>query len=487
MAAVDLIITFDTEDVFHPPEAGRDGVVKELADILTREGVPANFLLIASRAALLKERGRHDVIAALRQHSVGVHTLSHRQPVAAVRAAALDWEEGLEVCRQMEGEAFRIVAEALDVQPVCLSSHHLFEAPQNYVVARELGVPYAYGYPLAPPLFSVSRYCGTLNLPCESPYVCPGESYLPYFNGFDDALSYEPAFGGQLERFARHIDACVAARMPLLLIHPCHPVKTYSLDWIDNYITPNGVNIPPEEWPRRVRPGIRTDGQMELVFHNFRRLVRFIRRHPQLNVISIPEAAAKYGRVPAEISRPALLAAAQRICAHHEVLIEERYSPAEIVMALAEALTAFAEEGQLPQALPRRDVLGPLEAPLIIPEDRRRLGWESLVGLAAALQQAAHATGHLPANVPLADGARIGLGSVYRVLAEAYRAVAEGGTPPESVEPLLFDRQPRIGPVIGKRYLDIVESPLVVPNLSAERLYHMSKLQSWTLAPAWYA
>src|SRR5574341_1439675 len=117
MNTLDLIITFDTEDVYHPAQAGRDGVIKDLADILSDAGVPANFLFIARRAALLKQRGREDVIAAVKRHAVGVHTLSHAQPVAAVRAAGLDWAAGLEVCRQMEGEAFRIVAEALDCQP----------------------------------------------------------------------------------------------------------------------------------------------------------------------------------------------------------------------------------------------------------------------------------------------------------------------------------------------------------------------------------
>ncbi len=487
MSTLDLIITHDTEDVYFPAESGRDIVIKNLADIYSTEGVPANFMLIARRATLLKERGREDVIAALKRHSVGVHTLSHDQPVAAVQAAGVDWDEGLEICRRMETEAYRTVARALDCKPVCLSSHHMYEAPQNYVVARELGLPYVYGWQVAPPLFNISRCCGTLNFPYEGPQTGPNDTYLPYFDGFDDALSNVPDFDAHLERFARHIDACLSARQPLLLIHPCHPVKTYSIDWIDHYLTPNGVTLTPEERQKRPGPGIRTPGEGELTLRNFRRLVQFIRHHPHLNVLSIPEATAKYGRPPAEISRLDLYAAAQRILALNEVVIEAQYTPAEVIMGFAEGLLSLARLGQLPDSLPRQDVFGPLEDPLIIPEAYGPLGWQSLLGLAAALIEKVGAAGHLPANLRLPGGEQIGLGSLYRALAEYYMLTCRDGRPPESVTLVRFDRQPRVGPAIGKQFLLLAESPLVVPNVNVDHRYRQAKLQTWALAPAWQA
>jgi hypothetical protein len=225
---------------------------------------------------------------------------------------------------------------------------------------------------------------------------------------------------------------------------------------------------------------------MELALRNFRRLVQYIRGHSQLNVLSLPEATAKYGRLPAEIGRLDLLAAAQRVCALDEVAIEDRYSPAEVIMGFAEALLTFAREGHLPESLPRSEVLGPLEDPVIIPEERGKLGWQVVLDLAAELEAAAEAAGYLPANLPLASGARVGLGSIHRALAEAYLMTCQAGHPPEAVRLMPFDRQPKIGPAIGRRYAEVVESPLVTPNLNADRLYRMSKLQTWTLAPAWH-
>ncbi len=483
MSTLDLVIALDTEDVYNPAEAGMDDVPKALADILSEEGVPANFMLIASRARLLRERGRTDVIAALKRHSIGVHTLRHDQPYDTVLAANLDWAAGLEVCRQMEGEAYRQIAEAFDCQPVALSGHAANEAPQFYAVAREMGLPYAYGFAAAPPLQNLTRYCGALNFPLPP----GGDETIPYFEGFDDALSDEPAFVRRLERLAAKIDQCLAAGQPLLLIHPCHPFKTYSLDWTDGYMTANGVNIPPSEWPRRRQPGLRTRAQVDLAMRNFRRLARFIRHHPHLNVINLAEAAAKYGRFPDAIGRLDLYAAAQRTVAQREVAIEERYSPAEVVLGWAEALVAFGRGGNLPPTLPRRDVLGPLEDPLIIPEDLCTIGWPTLLRLADDLQRAALADGHLPANLALPGGARVGLGSAYRALAEAYLATCRDGRAPGGVDLQTFARQPRLGPALGCSFIGVAESRMVVPNLNVDRLYRMGKLQSWTLAPAWFA
>ena len=461
-----------------------DDVPMRLAEIYSEEGITANFMVIAQRAQVLKDRGRADVIAALRQHCIGVHTRWDGQPYDAVEAASREWAEGLEAVRRMETEAYNIVAEAFDCQPVCLSAHAFNAAPQMHVVARELGLPFNYGYATLPPLYNISRYCGTLNFPY---YVAPTSIAMPYFEGFDDALSHEPDFLRQMERFERHIDACIAAKQPALLVHPCHPFKIYSLDWVDFYVSPNGVNIPPEEWPKRRQTGVRTRAQVELALRNFRRLAHYIRRHPHLNVLTIPEAAAKYGQVPPTIGRLDLYAAAQRACASQEVSLDEHFSPAEIVLAWAAALLSFARDGHLPESLPRdNNCLGPVDDPLITPEEPGQVGWQVLLGLADSLVGEAQATGHLPANLSLPGGSRAGLGSVYHLLARAYLATVQEGRPPVSLDLWRFDRQPRQGVAIGQQFAAVAESQLVQPNLDISRLYRLGKLQTWTVALAWY-
>lgn len=486
MSSIDVILCHDTEDVYTPAEYGMDDVPKRLAETYTEEGLTANFMVIAQRARVLRDRGRDDVIAAMRRHCIGVHTLYDGAPYDAVIAAERDWAGGLEAVRQMETEAHRTVAEVFDTEPVCLSAHAYNSAPQMHVVARELGLPFLYGYAGAPPLFNLSRYCGTLNFPYS--LWPPAGVPMPYFEGFDDALSHQPDFDAHLERFARHIDACIAAGQPTLLVHPCHPFKIYSLDWVDFYVSPNGRTIPPEEWPRRRQAGVRSRAQVELALRNFRRLARFIRRHPSLNVLSVPEVVRKYGHVPSDIGRLDLYAACQRTCALEQVALDGRFTPAELMLALAESLVEYRRHGALPDSVARdNDCLGPVEDPLITPEEPGMVGMETLAALAAAVLERARADGHLPANVALPGGALVGLGSVYRALSGAYLAIVQEGEAPAQVDLWRFDRQPRLGPGVGNQFAALAESQLVPPNLDTSRLYRFGKLQTWTLAPCWGA
>jgi len=77
---LDVALFSDVEDIFSPPELGNDDSIKQLATILTEEGLRANFLVIGDRALVLKERGRQDVIDSLGPHVVGLHTRSARHP-----------------------------------------------------------------------------------------------------------------------------------------------------------------------------------------------------------------------------------------------------------------------------------------------------------------------------------------------------------------------------------------------------------------------
>jgi hypothetical protein len=81
---------------------------------------------------------------------------------------------------------------------------------------------------VAPPLFNVSRCCGALIFPWLSPLIdsdtClaagAGNPSPAYFDGFDDVLSDDPGFVAHLERFARHIDGCLAAGQPVEVLGP---------------------------------------------------------------------------------------------------------------------------------------------------------------------------------------------------------------------------------------------------------------------------
>ena len=72
-----LSIFLDIEDCVTPLS---DDIALDLATILTRNGVVGNGMVVGDKACTLESRGRTDVIAAMREHEIGLHTDRHARP-----------------------------------------------------------------------------------------------------------------------------------------------------------------------------------------------------------------------------------------------------------------------------------------------------------------------------------------------------------------------------------------------------------------------
>ena len=159
---LDVALFSDVEDIFSPPELGNDDSIKELATILTEEGLRANFMFIGDRALVLKERKRKDVIDSLGPHEVGLHSRSARHPEIPEFVAGLSWEEGVAECVKHEREGVQIIHDVFGKPCVSLSTHYFYTAPHDHRAAAILGLPYIYAIPAAPPLYNMSWYAGAL-------------------------------------------------------------------------------------------------------------------------------------------------------------------------------------------------------------------------------------------------------------------------------------------------------------------------------------
>jgi hypothetical protein len=73
-ARVDVVLWFDTEDYLLPAS---DDAAKRLAEMLSQRNIRATFKLVGEKARVLEQRGRTDVIAALRKHDIGYHGNFH--------------------------------------------------------------------------------------------------------------------------------------------------------------------------------------------------------------------------------------------------------------------------------------------------------------------------------------------------------------------------------------------------------------------------
>ena len=476
---LDTALYFDVEDVFSPPELGNDDSIKELATILTEEGLRGNFLFIGDRALLLKKRGRKDVIDSMGPHEVGLHTRSARHPEVPEYVAGKSWEDAVAECLKREREGAEIIRDVFGKPCVSLSCHNVFTAPHQHRVAAILGLPFVYAIPAAPPLYSLSWYAGALGFPWGSPTL-DNKPILSHMEEPDEIYTTRDALEAHLRKVDRHLDACLADGQPYFTFFLIHPQRLRLRDFIDTYWCPNGVNYPEERWGDFGRPRQYSPDEVRTRLANFRRLARWIRNDPRFNVMTVPELVRKYGKQPATITRTELVDAARSITKGYEVLIHPRFSPAEILMSLAQGVAISAERLPLPDQLPRLDVLGPTRNPIWNPE-LQGCSIQRLASIARQLLDQTKATGHLPATLgdPLA---RVGINHLYRALAEAYLAADKGSLPAE----VRFSRMPpwpEIASAIGVGFMKAVEGELMDPDTEVNTLYRDGKLQTWTLKP----
>src|SRR5262245_42125144 len=99
---VNVILWFDTEDYLLPAD---DDATKRLCDMLSERGIRATFKLVGEKARVLEQRGRKDVITALKRHDIGYHSDFHSvHPTPTEYLAPCGWLDGLQEFTRLEGQ-----------------------------------------------------------------------------------------------------------------------------------------------------------------------------------------------------------------------------------------------------------------------------------------------------------------------------------------------------------------------------------------------
>ena len=129
---------FDAEDYILPED---DDATKRLAEMLTRLNVKATFKVVGEKARVLEQRGRQDVIAAVKAHEVGYHSNTHsQQPTIAVYLQHAGWDDGRAEFERREGQGARDVARIFGTTPVAYGQPGSAWAPQSYPALRAMGI-----------------------------------------------------------------------------------------------------------------------------------------------------------------------------------------------------------------------------------------------------------------------------------------------------------------------------------------------------------
>jgi hypothetical protein len=489
---IDVLLTLDVEDVYFDPSEGGDDHPVWMAKTLESFGMTGTFLYVGDKVRRLKENHRRDVAEAMTNHSIGMHVNSNAHPTMPEYTAETGWFEGLSKVREDEQAFAAEFEEFFGRRPEARSRHSCLGCTQSYVVAAEMGIPSIYGVP--PSVRSVANIafcCGALMTPChgETRHDTPG--YLG--TGFDRSYSDDRRTDGSLALIDEHVQQCREAGRTFLNIFLGHPVMVRGVDpWFIYYLWPNGRNLSRADADALGAAPIKPASVMPVVKRNFERVCRHIAEHGDIEVIGAPELQRRYGWQKAEISREELGAYAERLLAGlntdtpgsvPEILLDSWFSPAEILVAMADSAGIWGREQNLPSKVPRRNVLGPTEVPVVCPE-LPRLTADQMIHAAALVQESVSETGHLPANVSL-DGRRVGLGTLLVVIALFYEQVRRGGGPDGVGLPRTSARYPAIAHEIDTYWRRmILEEGTIDPEIDLEAFCRHARLQSWTVKPA---
>src|SRR5262249_52394925 len=158
-----VVLWIVTEDYILPAS---DNAALRLAELLSRQQIQANFLLVGEKARMLEQRGRSDVIAALRKHEIGFHGNFHSvHPTPAAYLANLGWTDGVAEFDRRERPGYDSIKRILGTPPTSYCEPGSSWGPQAYGALKSWGMNVYVG--TARHLSLDGRphyYCGMLNL-----------------------------------------------------------------------------------------------------------------------------------------------------------------------------------------------------------------------------------------------------------------------------------------------------------------------------------
>lgn len=469
-----IYLCFDVEDLVHPDS---DDIPRDIATMLADDGVVASMYVVGEKARLWERRGRWDVIAAVAQHDVGLHTDHHSvHPTASEYLADKEWDAGVAEALRQEGPGAADLARIFGQFPSSWATSGSSWAPQIPAATRQMGIPAN--------VYSHARvgdggacwYAGQL---CYGAYfgIRGGE------NTYCDDATFEAALPDLLAR----VEAAAKGGLSCLGLFCAHPTRLrYTTFWdVLNFF--RGENTPEAEY--RFAPR-RTDEEYAAALRNLRRMVAAVRSLPGVEIISTRKLNSLFAGEGGPVAWRALPGLAEAVLSTGGIAAGYEVDGAAGVLSAAAALellvraiVRLGDGGAPPAYLLARAVLGP-PAPAPALAKSFLMGRRAFVDLCRDLADQIGATGQLPALWVL-DKLPIGPGVLLKACAAAFRAweIHHDGAlaelAPAPGEPDVAAELAQAG-ITDK----LPNWPPHRPDLRLDLLALHTRLQSWSLVPA---
>lgn len=470
-APVYVTLWFDTEDYILPQS---DDAAKRLAEMLTRLGVKATFKIVGEKARTLEQRGRKDVIAALKGHEIGYHADTHsQQPTIAVYLQNTGWEDGAAEFLRRESPGVRDIQRIFGVTPTCYGQPGAAWAPQTYPALKQLGIGM---------YLDEGSHVGL----DDQPFYYAG--MLNVFKMRSTVARMELQGGASLAEGKAKFQAAYnklraqGGGTISIYYHPCEWVHTEFWDGVN---FSRGANPSRGEWKL---PGVRPTVETEQAFADFEQYVRFVDAQPGVRFVTANDLMRIYPdrALQHNFNRNDLLTLARAV--RQEITFQKfnnvMVSAADSFWLLNETLHDYLDKQRLPAAVKLVSLYGPTR-PAVTVAKRAKLTSIKWTEFAAAVRNVAaycRAQQRLPAEVWFGVET-LAPHEYLATLATAAEELLTTGKPPEQV------MVRSSGGLTTEKY--VAEDNLklwgwvIFPEgFHAPKIMELARLQAWTLKPA---
>jgi len=466
MPKVQACFWFDVEDYITPES---DDALKALLDIFEERGARGTWKLVGEKYRVLRSRQRKDIIEALHRQDVGYHTDNHSQhPTISEYARGLSWQAGADEFAAREWCGFEELRQEFGAIS-CYGQPGGAWAPQAFDVMRRWGIPM---------YLDEGRHVGLGKRPFWF------QNVLTAFNLQENCVRVDISRDDKVAalREARRRFDSTAERLKgeggliSLYYHPCEFATSEFWDGVN---FSNGRNTPRAEW--KGAPLLSRE-EAAARLRTFAELLDLALSHADVEVVDAEQLAAAYqphrGSLQLASTELARIATDLRGGISCAASSEGWLSPAQVFSGLAEALTAWAEAGEVPRSVELSSPLGPARR-VGVPADGRTTVAD-VVRAARQARAAIKAANRLPDAVWL-GATEIGPGTAFAAMSQVLAAALAGGAA-ESVAisspRLLLEDQ------VGADEREMWGWTIFPRGFSAPDLLELTRLQTWTMKPA---
>ncbi len=464
-----VTLWFDTEDYILPQS---DDAAKRLAEMLTRMGIKATFKVVGEKARVLEQRGRKDVIAALKKHEIGYHSNYHSMhPTPAEYLQNAGWDDGVAEFYRREISGVKDIQRIFGVLPSCYGQPGSSWGPQSHAALKQMGInvylddsnhvgigeqPFYFG--------------GILNIFKMRSNLCRME-----LNGEDNVAKGKAKFTAAYEKLKANGGGTIS-----IYYHPCEWVHQEFWDGVN---FSRGANPEHKDWKL---PRVKPAAEMEKAYQDFEEYMKFIKTQAGVRWVTANELKELYAdsAMSMNFSKSELRILSQSVQKEISFLQLENFalSPAEMFFLLTEAAAQSLAGNAAPQ-VKIQSLTGPTH--MFMPSiGARKLMQVNRAAFATAIRDTAnfcHTRKHIPNEVWIGSDAISPadfLASLGRFVESAITQINQ----PEFVE----IKQANF---TADKYVAVDEPRLwswvIYPEgFHAPKIMEMARLQAWTLKPA---